>query len=82
MISMQEPARSLSHIRDVMLSAAECGTWLTLAEISKLTGYSDFNIKARLRELRQAGYTVERRIRSYKEFVHEFLVRPPAEGAR
>jgi len=81
---MSEPSSSLSHVRDVLLSAAECGSWLTLTEISKLTGLSDFNILARLTELRKLGFGIERRLRGYgpDEWVHEYLVKPPAGGVR
>ncbi len=39
-------------IRDVMLSAADCATWLTLAELHKLTGYGEASISAQIRHLR------------------------------
>jgi hypothetical protein len=53
-------------IRDVMLSAAECETWLTLGELRGLTRYGEASISAQLRHLRKAengGYDVEKRQR-------------------
>ncbi len=56
----------LSVIRDVMLSAAECGTWCTLRELGQITGYGEASISAQLRHLRKpqfGGYVVEKRRR-------------------
>jgi hypothetical protein len=53
-------------IRDVMLSAADCETWLTLRELRALTRYGEASISAQLRHLRKAengGYEVEKRHR-------------------
>src|SRR5574337_1609349 len=53
-------------IRDVMLSAAECRTWLTLREIAGLTRYGEASISAQLRHLRKpefGGYVGEKRRR-------------------
>ena len=53
-------------IRDVMLSAAHCGTWLTLGELRALTRYGEASISAQLRHLRKSengGYDVEKRHR-------------------
>lgn len=53
-------------LRDVMLSAAECDTWLTLHELSQLTRYGEASISAQLRLLRKrefGGYFVEKRLR-------------------
>ncbi len=53
-------------IRDVMLSAAECETWLTLNELRALTRYGEASISAQLRHLRRAengGYEVVKRHR-------------------
>jgi hypothetical protein len=53
-------------IRDVMLSAAECETWLTLGELRALTRYGEASISAQLRHLRKAengGYEVTKRHR-------------------
>ena len=53
-------------IRDVMLSAASCETWLTLGELRALTRYGEASISAQLRHLRKAengGYEVTKRHR-------------------
>lgn len=53
-------------IRDVMLSAADCQTWLTLGELRALTRYGEASISAQLRHLRKAengGYDVVKRHR-------------------
>jgi hypothetical protein len=53
-------------IRDVMLSATECDTWLTLSELRTLTQYGEASISAQLRHLRKAengGYQVGKRHR-------------------
>lgn len=57
-------------IRDVMLSAGECGSWLTLQEIQAVTRYPEPSISAQLRHLRKTkngGYLVEKRIRGERE---------------
>jgi hypothetical protein len=41
-------------IRDVMLSAADCDSWLTLDELRKLTRFGEASISAQLRHLRKA----------------------------
>ena len=51
---------------DVMLSARQCETWLTLDELSKLTHCPPASISAQLRHLRKpefGGYAVEKRPR-------------------
>jgi hypothetical protein len=51
---------------EVMLSARQCETWLTLDELSKLTHYSPASISAQLRHLRKpeyGGYQVRKRQR-------------------
>lgn len=51
---------------DVMLSARQCETWLTLDELAKLTQYPQASISAQLRHLRKpeyGGYAVEKRPR-------------------
>jgi hypothetical protein len=51
---------------DVMLSARQCETWLTLEELAKLTHYPPASISAQLRHLRKpenGGYLVEKRPR-------------------
>ena len=40
-------------IRDVMLAAAECDTWLTLGELRSLTHFGEASISAQLRHLRK-----------------------------
>jgi hypothetical protein len=51
---------------DVMLSARECETWLTLDELAKLTHYPPASISAQLRHLRKpqfGAFVVETRPR-------------------
>jgi hypothetical protein len=51
---------------DVMLSASQCETWLTLDELARLTHYPPASISAQLRHLRKpefGGYEVEKRQR-------------------
>lgn len=43
-------------LRDVMMSAAECGTWLTLRELARMTNYGETSISAQLRHLRKERY--------------------------
>jgi len=53
-------------IRDVMLAAAGCETWLTLTELRALTRYGEASISAQLRHLRKSengGYDVVKRHR-------------------
>ena len=53
-------------IRDVMISAADCETWLTLGELRALTRYGEASISAQLRHLRKmenGGYDVIKRHR-------------------
>jgi hypothetical protein len=53
-------------IRDVMLAAADCATWLTLAELRALTRFGEASISAQLRHLRKpdhGGYEVVKRHR-------------------
>jgi hypothetical protein len=59
--------RQREVIRDVMLSAGQCATWLTLDELSKLTHYPPASISAQLRHLRKpqnGAYTVVKRCRT------------------
>ncbi|MGC1483326.1 MAG: hypothetical protein WA789_05990 [Candidatus Acidiferrum sp.] len=54
-------------IRDVMLSAGQCATWLTLDELAKLTHYPPASISAQLRHLRKpehGSFVVVKRCRS------------------
>ena len=58
---------------DVMLSASECETWLTLEELAKLTHYPPASISAQLRHLRKnefGGYEVEKRQRLSGRILH------------
>jgi hypothetical protein len=54
------------EIRDLMLSANDCGTWHTLLEIHRMTGHGESSISAQLRNLRKAefgSYILEKRPR-------------------
>ena len=54
-------------IRDVMLSAGQCATWLTLDELAKLTHYPPASISAQLRHMRKprfGAYEVMKRCRT------------------
>jgi hypothetical protein len=65
-------------LRDVLLSARECGSWLTLRELSQLTQYGEASISAQLRHLRKPKYgshVVEKRVR------HDSVVREVEHGA-
>ena len=58
--------RQRDVLRDVMLSARDCQTWLTLDELAKLTHYPPASISAQLRHLRKPEYgsfVVEKRQR-------------------
>jgi hypothetical protein len=53
-------------IRDVMLAATDCDTWLTLGELRSLTHYGEASISAQLRHLRKlenGGYDVSKQRR-------------------
>ena len=59
---------------DVMLSAAQCATWLTLQELTLLTHYGEASISAQLRHLRKpqfGGYVVEKRQRDVDAVVRK-----------
>jgi len=65
-------------IRDVMLAAADCDTWLTLGELRALTRYGEASISAQLRQLRKlenGGYEVAKRHREGAVLAH-----PAADG--
>ena len=52
---------------DVLLSARQCETWLTLDELAKLTHYPPASISAQLRHLRKpenGAHTVVKRCRT------------------
>jgi hypothetical protein len=53
-------------LRDVLLSATRCGSWLTLRELAQLTQFGEASISAQLRHLRKpryGSYVVEKRVR-------------------
>src|SRR5258706_4662309 len=65
-------------IRDVMLAAADCDTWLTLGELRALTRYGEASISAQLRHLRKmenGGYELAKRHREGAAVAH-----PAADG--
>lgn len=56
-------------VRDIMLSAAECGAWLTLEELRVMTRFGVESIAAEVRALRTAdggGFVVGKRRRAAK----------------
>ena len=60
----------LAAIRELMLSAAMRGAWLTLAEIAESTEFGEASISAQLRHLRKPAhgrYRVEKRRRQLRE---------------
>lgn len=62
--------RQREVIRDVMLSAGQCATWLMLDELAKLTLYPPASISAQLRHMRKprnGAYTVVKRCRTTKK---------------
>ena len=62
----REVRRQREVIRDVMLSAGLCATWLTLEELARLTHYPPASISAQLRHLRKprfGAYAVVKRSR-------------------
>jgi hypothetical protein len=53
-------------VRDILLSAAECGAWLTLGELRAMTRFPQASIAAQVRALRTAaggGFVVGKRPR-------------------
>jgi hypothetical protein len=65
-------------LRDVMMSAAECGSWLTLRELSTTTQFGEASISAQLRHLRKPRYgsfVVEKKVRK------DAIVRDEERGA-
>jgi hypothetical protein len=55
---------------DVMLTAEKCGAWLTLRELSRMTGFGEASISAQLRHLRKPQYgsfVVQKRRREDEE---------------
>lgn len=68
------PVRQRDVIREVMLSAGECDTWLTLDELAKLTKYPPASISAQLRHLRKpqhGSFAVEKRQREVDEVIRQ-----------
>lgn len=68
------PVRQSDVIREVMLSAGDCGTWLTLDELAKLTKYPPASISAQLRHLRKprhGAFVVEKRRREADEVARQ-----------
>ena len=56
----------------------QCGRWMTLAELSALTGAPEASVSARLRDLRKprfGGHTVDRRRRSHDSGTWEYRLR-------
>ena len=54
-------------VRDILFSAAECGAWLTLAELAAFTRFPEPSIGAQIRALRmprRGGYIVAKRRRA------------------
>lgn len=72
--------KQVDVIRDVMLSASECDTWLTLGEIHKITHYGEASISAQLRNLRKpdfGGFILEKRSRGERAHgLWEYQLRP------
>lgn len=71
--------RQSDVIREVMLSAGECETWLTLEELAKLTKYPPASISAQLRHLRKprhGSFVVEKRRREADEVARQVLGGP------
>src|SRR5262245_27858588 len=57
-------------LRDVMLSATECDTWLTLEELARVTRYPAAGISAQLRHLRKprhGGFLLRKRCRAVEK---------------
>ena len=88
----RRPAREamptqLEVLRGVLLLAAQCGAWMTLAELARKTNFPEASISAQLRHLRKpqhGAYRVEKRRRDWeealktntKEKVWEYRVEP------
>lgn len=68
--SKKRPPRQRDIVRDVMLSANECETWLTLDELARITRFPPASISAQLRHLRRpqhGGFRLRKRCRSLVE---------------
>lgn len=57
------PRSQQDTVRDVLLAAASCETWLTLEELGNITHYREASISAVLRALKAAGFTLTKRRR-------------------
>ena len=76
-------------LRDVLLSATLCGSWLTLRELSQLTQFGEASISAQLRHLRKpkyGRYDVEKQVRRglvvsdvERGAIWEYRLRSPAQ---
>lgn len=65
--TLRRPRTQREVLRDVMLSASECGAWLTLAELAGMTRYPAASISAQLRHLKKpefGNYNVKKRVRA------------------
>jgi hypothetical protein len=65
--SAEHSETQLNTIRDLMLSAAGRGAWLTLGEIARLTEIGEASVSAQLRHLRKwqhGRYLVQKRLRA------------------
>lgn len=69
-------AKQQQTVRDVMLD----GEWRTLGLIAQITGAPEASVSARLRDLRKAGYLVERKY--VARGLHQYRVTPqPPQSA-
>lgn len=86
------PRTQREVIRDVMLSAGQCSTWLTLDELAKLTHFPPASISAQLRHLRKrmrGAFEVRKRRRAVNPAMRgeglgvlwEYAVRPVVRGS-
>jgi len=60
----------LDVVRQVMLLAAQYGSWMTLEELSRKTKFAETSISAQLRHLRKekhGAFQVEKRRREWQE---------------
>ena len=54
-VSVRRTPLQRDVLRDVMLSAAECDTWMTLEELARMTSYPPASISARVADFALAG---------------------------
>jgi hypothetical protein len=60
----------LEVLRNVMLLAAQCDSWMTLEELARKTRFPEASISAQLRHLRKeehGAYRIEKRRREWQE---------------